>query len=222
VLEALGVSIELPPEAVARCVTELGVGFCFAPAFHPALRYVAAARREIGVPTTFNFLGPLSNPAQPAAMLVGCADRRMAPLLAEVFVSRGQRALVVRGDDGLDEITTTTTSTVWIARDGEVEQVTLDPADLGVPTTTVEALRGGEVEVNARAVRDLVAGRSGAVRDAVLLNSAAALATYDGFTGDLTSAVKAAWTRAQDAIDSGASADLLARWIRRSTELRGH
>jgi anthranilate phosphoribosyltransferase len=114
VLEALGVVIDLGPEQVARCVAEAGIGFCFAPLFHPAMRHAAAVRSEIGIPTAFNFLGPLTNPAQPDAALVGCADLRMAPVMAQVLAERGVSALVVRGDDGLDEITTTTTTSVWV------------------------------------------------------------------------------------------------------------
>lgn len=219
VLEALGVAIELSPAAVARCVAEIGVGFCFAPAFHPAVRHVAAARREIGVPTTFNFLGPLSNPAQPEAMLIGCADRRMAPLLAAVLAGRGQRALVVRGDDGLDEITTTTTTSVWIADAGEVHETGIDPRVLGVRPADPRELRGGEVSVNAEAVRLLLAGRTGAVRDAVVLNAAAALAVFDGVNGDLTDAIARAHPRAEEAIDSGRAAELLVRWVSLSTSL---
>src|SRR5262245_50195771 len=114
VLEALGVAIDLGPEQVVRCVTEVGIGFCFAPVFHPAMRHATRVRREIGISTAFNFLGPLTNPAQPGTALVGCADLRMAPMIAQVLADRGVSALVVRGDDGLDEITTTTTTSVWV------------------------------------------------------------------------------------------------------------
>ena len=143
VLEALGVAVDLPPDGVAACVAEVGIGFCFAPVFHPSFRHTGPVRRELGVPTAMNILGPLTNPAQPLAALVGCADPRLAPVLAEVFAGRGASALVVRGDDGLDELTTTTTSTVWVAGGGEVRQETLDPAALGLSPATREDLRGG-------------------------------------------------------------------------------
>ncbi|MFP5070347.1 anthranilate phosphoribosyltransferase [Pseudonocardia nantongensis] len=219
VLEALGVAIELSPAAVERCVAELGIGFCFAQAFHPAMRYAGGVRRELGVPTAMNVLGPLSNPAQPETGLIGCADRRLAPIMAEVFARRGKSALVVRGDDGLDELTTTTTSTVWIADTGGVRQARLDPAALGVRPATAQDLRGGSPDVNAAAVRDLVAGKTGPVRDAVLLNAAGALAAHRGITGEPTPAIADALETVTTAVDSGAAADLLARWATRSTEL---
>ncbi|MFP5020603.1 anthranilate phosphoribosyltransferase [Pseudonocardia phyllosphaerae] len=219
VLEALGVTIELGPAAVERCVAELGIGFCFAPAFHPAMRYAGGVRRELGVPTAMNVLGPLSNPAQPAAGLIGCADLRLAPVMAEVFARRGRSALVVRGDDGLDELTTTTTSRVWVAEGGQVRETVLDPAPLGVRPATAEDLRGGSPEYNADVVRDLVAGKPGPVRDAVLLNAAGALAAHRGVTGDLTEAVAGGLDAAARALDSGAAAELLARWAALSTEL---
>jgi anthranilate phosphoribosyltransferase len=218
-LERLGVAIDLPPEGVAACVHELGIGFCFAPVFHPAFRHAAVPRREIGVPTAFNFLGPLTNPAQPSAALVGCADPRMAPLMADVFAQRGASVLIVRGDDGLDEITTGTTTSVWAVSDGAVRSLTLDPADLGVPRSDRESLRGGEPVYNAEVTGRLLAGEPGPVRDAVLLNAAAALATHRGLSGDLVADLGAALPDAAQAIDSGAALDLLARWTARSKDL---
>lgn len=219
VLEALGVAIELSPAAVERCVAELGIGFCFAQAFHPAMRYAGGVRRELGVPTAMNLLGPLSNPAQPATGLIGCAEPRHAATMAEVFARRGKSVLVVRGDDGLDELTTTTTSTVWIADGGTVRQERLDPAALGVRPATTEDLRGGTPDVNAAVVRDLLAGKTGPVRDAVLLNAAGALAAHRGIHGDLATALGDALDTVARAIDSGAGADLLARWAALSTSL---
>jgi anthranilate phosphoribosyltransferase len=219
VLEALGVVINLGPEQVARCVAEAGIGFCFAPLFHPALRHAAAVRREIGVPTAFNFLGPLINPAQPEAALVGCADLRMAPVMAQVLAGRGVSALVVRGDDGLDEITTTTTTSVWVVEGGAVRRDQVDPAALGVPEARGEDLRGGDAATNADVVRRLLAGDRGPVRDTVVLNAAAALAAYRGLTGDLVGELREMSQRAAEAIDSGAAAALLERWTRLTTEL---
>ncbi len=220
VLEALGVAIDLGPDEVATCVEELGIGFCFAPVFHPAMRHAAASRREIGVPTAFNFLGPLTNPARPLAALIGCADERMAGVMAEVLAARGGSALLVRGDDGLDEITTTTTTTVWVVEGGAVRRESVDPTELGVPAARPEDLRGGDVACNATVVRHLLAGEPGPVRDAVLLNAAAAQAAHTGLTGDLLADLRAGLQRATRAVDSGAAAELLARWARRSTELR--
>lgn len=221
VLEALGVAIDLGPEQVAHCVAEAGIGFCFAPLFHPAMRHAAAVRREIGISTAFNFLGPLTNPAQPEAALVGCANQRMAPVLAQVFADRGISALVVRGDDGLDEITTTTTTSVWVVEEGVVRRNQVDPTVLGVPVGRREDLRGGNAAANAVAVRRLLAGDPGPIRDAVLLNAAAALVTYRGLSGSLQEDLAEMTQRAAQAVDSGAAAALLERWASLTRELSG-
>jgi anthranilate phosphoribosyltransferase len=213
VLEALGVKIDLPADEVLRSVRELGIGFCFAPTFHPSFRHASGPRRELGIPTAFNLLGPLTNPAQPAAGLIGCANPRMAPVLAQVFAGRGATALVVRGDDGLDELTTTTTSTVWLADEGAVRTDTVDPAALDIAPATPADLRGGDAAVNAEVVRELVGGKGGPVRDAVLLNAAGAVAAYRGFSGDLSGDLRAALGVAAEAVDSGAAGSLLERWI---------
>jgi anthranilate phosphoribosyltransferase len=220
VLEALGVAVDLPPDGVVACVAEVGIGFCFAPVFHPSFRHTAGPRRELGVPTAMNVLGPLTNPAQPLAALVGCADARLAPVLAEVFAGRGASALVVRGDDGLDELTTTTTSTVWIATGGEVRTETLDAQAFGIAAATREDLRGGSAEVNAGVFRALVAGEPGPVRSAVLLNAAAAVVAFDGPPARLADAFPSALERVAEAIDSGAAERLLQRWADFSTSLR--
>jgi anthranilate phosphoribosyltransferase len=219
VLEALGVAIDLGPEQVTQCVVELGIGFCFAPVFHPGFRHAAGPRREIGVPTAFNVLGPLTNPAQPAAGLIGCADERMAPVMAQVLADRGATVLLVRGDDGLDEITTTTTTSVWVVSDGVVRRDRFDPTALGVPVARPEQLRGGDAATNAEVVRRLLAGDRGPVRDAVLLNAAAALAAHAGLTSDLVTDLASAAQRAAEAVDSGAAAALLERWAKLTTQL---
>jgi anthranilate phosphoribosyltransferase len=221
VLEALGVAIALSPSAVRACVEELGIGFCFAPAFHPALRHAGPVRGEIGIPTTFNILGPLTNPAQPTSGLVGCANERLAPIMAEVFAGRGFSTLVVRGDDGLDEITPTTTTTVWVVTGGSVRPDKIDPTRLGVGPFKVDDLVGGNAEANAEAVRGLISGQAGPIRDTVLLNAAAAIAAFRGLSTDLHADLTAAMSVATQAIDSGAAADLLTRWVTRSTELAG-
>ncbi|MCZ2814784.1 anthranilate phosphoribosyltransferase [Modestobacter sp. VKM Ac-2984] len=221
VLEALGVVIDLPAPSVAQCVLEAGIGFFFAPVFHPGMRHAAAPRRELGIGTVFNFLGPLTNPARPVAAAIGCADTRMAPVLAQVLADRGTRALVFRGDDGLDELTTSTTSAVWVVRDGEVVPERLDPAALGIPVSGPGALRGGGPEVNAEVVRRLVAGEPGPVRDAVLLNAAGALAAFDTRGARLHDALGAGLERAAAAIDDGRAAAKLADWVRVSRAARG-
>ncbi|MFD1148344.1 anthranilate phosphoribosyltransferase [Saccharothrix hoggarensis] len=220
VLEELGVAIDLPPLGVQQTAEELGIGFCFAPVFHPGFRHAGGPRREIGIPTSFNLLGPLTNPAQPKVGVVGCARVSFAPLLAGVFARRGNTMLVVRGDDGLDEITTTTTTSVWVVDGGQVRTEQIDPSALGIPTALPDDLKGGDAAVNAEVVRELVAGKPGAVRDAVLLNAAGAIAAHSGLTGDLHADLSNAMGRAAEAVDSGAAADLLRRWAARSTELK--
>lgn len=215
VLEQLGIRLDLPVDDVARVADEAGITFCFAAAFHPAMRHAAAARGELGIATTFNFLGPIANPARPAAQAIGCADPAMAPVMAGVFARRGVDAWVFRGDDGLDELTTTTTSTVWLVEGGDVEPHTVDPAELGLAPGTAEQLRGRDAAYNAEVVRRLLAGEQGPVRDAVLLNAAAALAVHEGDDAgrSVTERLAAGLVRAADAVDSGAAAATLERWI---------
>jgi anthranilate phosphoribosyltransferase len=165
------------------------------------------------VPTLFNFLGPLANPARPGFQAVGVADRRMAPIMAGVLAARGVQALVFRSDDGLDELSIAATSSYWEVRVGAVREGTLDPAALGVPRNELSTLRGGDAKHNAGVVRDLVAGASGPIRDAVLLNAAAALAVLDAGPAPLEERVTAGLATAGQAIDSGAAAALLDRWI---------
>ncbi|SET04529.1 anthranilate phosphoribosyltransferase [Geodermatophilus poikilotrophus] len=220
VLEALGVVIDLPAAAVARCVEEAGIGFFFAPVFHPGMRHAAVPRRELGIATVFNFLGPLTNPARPAAAAIGVADPRMAPVVAEVLAERGTRAVVFRGDDGLDELTTATTSSAWLVREGEVVPDRVDPGALGVPVAGVDALRGGDPAFNADVFRRVVDGERGPVRDAVLLNAAAALAAFDERSVRLHDALATGMERAAAAVDDGRAAALLERWTMVSRALR--
>jgi anthranilate phosphoribosyltransferase len=219
-LEALGVPLDLPPDALAAVAAQAGITFCFAPQFHPALRHAAVARRELGVATTFNLLGPLANPASPSVLAVGVADAAMAPVLAGVLARRGVDALVFRGDDGLDELTTTTTSSVWEVSSGEVVPGILDPAALGVPPAAPEALRGGDVRHNVEVVRELLAGGQGPVRDAVVLNAGAALAVYEAGSAPLAERVAAGMRRAAEALSSGAASETLARWVHACEEQR--
>ena len=214
-LEALGVRIDLGPDEVARSVAEVGIGFAFAPQFHPSYRHASAVRREIGVPTVFNLLGPLTNPAAPRAGLIGCAWRDLAEVMAGVFAARNSSVLVVHGDDGLDELTTTTTSTIWRVQAGTVEKLLFDPAAFGFARADLSELRGGDAQANAVSVRDVFAGAKGAVRDAVVLNAAGAMVAHAGLSSDAkwVPAWEAGLARAVDAIDSGAAEDLLARWV---------
>jgi anthranilate phosphoribosyltransferase len=212
VLEALGVVIDLSPSATAAAFEETGIAFLFAALYHPSYRHASVPRREIGVPTAFNYLGPLTNPARPAATAAGVADPRMGPVLAEVLAGRGSSALVFHGG-GMDELTTTGSSSVWVVSAGEVTQTTLDPAALDLAPATVEQLRGGDAAFNAAVVRDMLAGRTGPVRDIVLLNAAAAIAADGGLAGPLDDALRAGLDRAATAVDSGAAAALLDRWV---------
>jgi anthranilate phosphoribosyltransferase len=213
VLEELGIRLDLLPSQVEEVFHEVGITFCFAPVFHSALRHSAVPRRELGVPTVFNFLGPLANPARPAAQAVGVADARMAAVIAGVLARRGVTGFVFRGDDGLDELTTTTTSRVWAIDAGDVVEHVVDPLDLGLARSQPEDLRGGDVGFNARAVRDVVAGTPGPVLDAVLLNAASAIAAFDGSAGALTARLDAGLAKARTAVDSGAAQERLTAWI---------
>ena len=227
VLEALGVRLDLPATRIAELATEVGITFCFAQHFHPAFRHAAATRRELGVPTAFNFLGPLTNPAQPGATAVGVADTRMAPIVAGVLAARGATALVFRGDDGLDELSTAARSTVWVVSGGQVARSGLDLAELGrlgLPPATLADLRGGDATHNAQVVRDVLAGARGPIRDAVLLNAAAAIVASDAhdevaLTGpqlaaELTDRLGTALAQAAGAVDSGGAALTLERWVK--------
>ncbi|MEU5216188.1 anthranilate phosphoribosyltransferase [Streptomyces sp. NPDC020807] len=213
VLEKLGVNLELTPKRVAEVAEEAGITFCFAVKFHPALRHVAMARKELGIRTVFNFLGPLTNPARVRAQATGVADARMAPIVAGVLAGRGSSALVFRGDDGLDELTTTATSRVWIVRDGAVREEAFDPREVGIPIVPVDALRGADASYNADVARRLLAGETGPVRDAVLLNAAAALVALEPTGATLAEQLSAGIAKAAESIDSGAARRTLERWI---------
>ena len=215
-LEALGVRIDLGPEDVARSVAEVGIGFCFAPQFHPSYRHAGVVRREIGVPTVFNLLGPLTNPASPRAGLIGCAWADLAEVMAGVFAARRSSVLVVHGDDGLDELTTTTTSTIWRVQAGTVERLTFDPMAFGFARAQLSELIGGDAEANAESVRAVLGGEKGPVRDAVVLNAAGAMVAHAGLASDAkwVPAWESGLARATETIDSGAAEKLLARWVR--------
>lgn len=213
VLEALGVHLDVPVERLVQVYEESGIAFCFANLFHPSMRHVAVARRELRIPTAFNFLGPLTNPALPSASAIGCSDLRMAPIMAGVLASRGSRGLVFRGEDGLDELTTTTSNRVWEVRNGEVHELSFDCTEVGIGHTTLEQLRGADAVHNADVVREVLAGKPGPIRDTVVLNAAAGMVAYDEqASGSFSERVAAAIKRAEQSIDSGAATEALQRW----------
>jgi len=207
VLEALGVVIDLGPEGVAACIEEAGIGFCFAPVFHPAMKHAGPVRRELGVPTVFNFLGPLTNPAGATRQTIGVSDRGMAPKIAEALDRLGaEHAFVFRGDDGFDELTTTSTSRLWEIQGG-VKDRSFDPAEVGIERATMAELRGGSADVNAKVATRVLDGEGGPVRDAVRLNAAVALVAAD-IAPDLNEGM----ARAAEAIDSGRAKQTLERF----------
>jgi anthranilate phosphoribosyltransferase len=209
VLEALGVAFDLGPEGVARCVSEAGMGFCFAPRYHGAMRHAGPTRKELGVPTVFNFLGPLANPARVRRQVTGVADGAMAERMVQVLAANGsERALVVYGHDGLDELTTTTTSTVHELIDGEVRTYDIDPADHGIARTTLDALRGDDPATNARLAEVILAGTPGPGFDIVALNAAAGLLAA-GLVDTWADGVESART----ALSEGRAAEALERLV---------
>jgi anthranilate phosphoribosyltransferase len=241
VLEELGVAIDLDPAGVVECLRQAGIGFCFAQVHHPAMRHAGPTRRELGVPTVFNILGPLTNPGGASAALIGCASEAMAPVMADVLARRGVRALVVRGDDGLDEISTTATTQVWDATGGDVRVTAIDPRRLGIDLVEPELLRGGDRLRNAELLRKALGGcpdsdpdhaRAVAIGDAVALNAAAALVAYGSAVAataglasdadrDLTDRIARTLPRVRALLASGAAVTVLDRWIGVSRAIRG-
>ena len=207
VLEQLGVKIDLGPEGVARCIDEAGIGFLFAPIFHPSFRFAAVPRRELGLRTVFNVLGPLCNPAGARYQALGVADETLTGKMADVLVRLGvERAIVFHSGDGMDELSVSSPSLV-IDIDGRRKEYQLDPADLGLNASSPDEMRGGGPEENARIARDVLGGATGARRDVVLLNSSAALQAA-GLAKDWKEGIRTA----AEAIDSGRAADVLQRW----------
>jgi anthranilate phosphoribosyltransferase len=214
VLEALGVAFDLGPAGVAHCVDSVGIGFCFAPRFHGAMRHAGPPRRELGVPTVFNFLGPLANPARVRRQVTGVADAAMAERMVQVLAAKGsERALVVYGHDGLDELTITTTSTVHELRDGAIRTYDVDPAALGLGGGTLDDLRGGDAATNAELSRRVLGGERGPRADIVVLNAAAGLLAA-GVVDDLAAGVEAA----RVSLDEGGAAAALDSLVRASNE----
>ena len=218
VLEALGVQIELSPVSVAQCINEVGVGFMFAPAFHPAMRHAGPGRREIGIRTVFNSLGPLTNPAGAQTQLLGVAFPELGGIMAEVLGLLGSHhAMIVHGAGGLDEISLSGDTSVWEVRGGQVEEWTLRVEDTGLPETPIEAIRGGSKEENAATMRRLFQGEQGPVRDMVLLNSAGVL-----MVGDKAETIRQGVEMSAGIIDSGAAIAKLDQMIEVTQRLRQH
>jgi len=219
-LEALGVIPGLNAAGVERTVRELGIGFCFAPVFHPAMRFAAPARKELATSTVFNILGPLANPARPAAVAIGVANDRMHLVMAQVLAEKGCDGFVFRGDDGLDEITLATSTSVLTIGQNEISSDRIDAKDFGLDNAPLEAIVGGDAQENARISRAIFAGERGAPRDAVLLNAAAAIAAFEGnFESDIKSRLSAGLERATQAVDSGAASQLSERWAALTQEI---
>lgn len=219
-LEALGININLDGVGVEKTFKEIGIGFCFAPVFHPAMRYAAQARKELAIPTVFNILGPMANPAKPQAAAIGVANDRMHLVMAQVLANRGVDGFVFRGDDGLDEITLATTTSVLSIGVGEISSDLIDPQDFDIQRAPISALVGGDATENARITTAIFAGERGAPRDAVVLNAAAAIAAYDArFDLNLHERMSLGVLRAIQAIDSGASTRLVAQWAQLTQKL---
>jgi anthranilate phosphoribosyltransferase len=213
-LEALGVAVELGPDGVVRCLKEARMAFCFAPRFHPAMRHAGPTRRELGVPTVFNFLGPLANPARVRRQVLGVSDPAMAEKAAGVLLARGaERALVVHGHDGLDELTTLTTSTVIELRDGELRTYDVDPKKLGVHHDDPADVRGGDVGANVDLAKRVLAGEKTPHRHLVLLNAAAGLIAA-GMVDDLVTGIEVG----AEAVDDGRAAAVLDELVRVSQQ----
>ena len=214
-LEALGLVLDLAPEKQQQVMDAEGIVFLFAPLYHGSLKHAAAPRRELGISTIFNYLGPLSNPARPQAQAIGIANERMAGLIAGVLAKRGNQGMVFFGGDGLDELTTTTSSKVWLISGGRVVATELDPAALGIPRAEKSDLVGGEPSVNAAIVRETFSGKLGPVRDIVVLNAAATILAYDGpdLDADITEQFRVYVDRARDTIDSGKALARLDSWV---------
>jgi anthranilate phosphoribosyltransferase len=219
-LEALGININLDGTEVEKTFSELGIGFCFAPVFHPAMRFAAPARKELATPTVFNILGPMANPAKPQAAAIGVASESMHFVMAQVLSYRGVDGFVFRGDDGLDEITLATTTSVLTIGAGEITRGLIDPLDFGIERAPIAALVGGDSVENARITTAIFAGEKGAPRDAVVLNAAAAIAAYEArFDLNLHERMALGVSRAIEAIDSGASTRLVSKWAELSQKL---
>jgi len=223
VLEALGVLTSMNPTQVKESFQKCGITFCFAPTFHPAMRHVGPVRKELGVATVFNILGPLANPAQPKAQVVGVANLKMAPIIAQVLANRKTSAFVVRGNDGLDEISIGGTTQIWDVRSGEVKEFEFDAKELGIPKAGVEKLAGGDATHNAQLIRKALSENgSGPIQDAICVNAAASIVAYENLGGDFFTQMQLAFARAKGSVESGASLQVLNAWANYSESVRPH
>ncbi len=220
-LEALGIALSISPEAQQTIFDRCSLVFLFAPEYHSSLRHAAPARKDLGISTTFNFLGPLVNPARPRAQAIGVIDERMAQLIAQVIAYRGDRGLVFCGMDGLDELTTTSTSSIWMICEGQIKRAQCDPQRLGIRRASVDDIRGGDAQLNAKIVKDLLDGACGPIRDIVALNAAAALCAYRGIDmeKDIHDQLAEPYQDACEALSTHKAALLLERWRQSCSEL---
>lgn len=217
-LEALGLPMNLEPQAVAEVGEEVGITFAFAKVFHPAMRYVGPVRSALGVPCVFNVLGPLTNPANPKHVAIGCANRAVSPMMAEVYASRGQNGMVYTSHEGLDELAPTGPVSVWEMRDGVVTETEFNPIeDLGLAPVTLDDLRGGEPAFNAQAMVDFLNGKNVPFRTTALLNAASAIVADGNLlsdaSGSLVQRFKDAYAMAEQTVDDGRAIALLKRWL---------
>jgi anthranilate phosphoribosyltransferase len=219
-LESLGVTIDLEGKGVETTFDQLGIGFCFAPVFHPSMRFAANARKQLGVPTVFNILGPLANPASPKAAAIGVSNEKMMPVMAKVLLEKGVDGFVFRGDDGIDEITLASTTTISTLSYDKISTETIDPTEFGISRSPISDLRGGDSSHNASITMAIFEGEIGAPRDAVLLNAAAAISAYEG-RSDITvkERIELGLARATEAVDSGAAKKLVKQWALLSNQL---
>jgi len=219
-LEALGIKIDLTGAEVEQTVYKIGIGFCFAPVFHSSMKYAAAARKELGVPTVFNILGPLANPAKPKACAIGVARAELLPLMAQVLLDQGKEGFVFRGDDGLDEVSLSTTTQVIQISDGELNESVFNPADLGISSAPISELAGGDAAYNAQMTLKIFSGEKGAMRDAVTLNAAFAIAAFKAdFNLPLQTQIANGFVLANKAIDSGAALSVVKKWAELTNEI---
>jgi len=223
VLETLGVLTSMSPSQVKECFEVCKITFCFAPTFHPAMKHVGPVRKELGVPTVFNILGPLANPAQPEAQVVGVANLKMAPIIAQVLANRKTSAFVVRGKEGLDEISTCGPTQIWDVRSGVVKEFEFDAQELGINKVQITDLKGGDATFNAQLIRKaLGANGQGPIQDAICVNAAASIVAFENLGGDFFTQMQLAYARAKGSVESGASLDVLNRWANFSENVRAH
>ena len=219
-LEALGIKIDLTGSEVEQTVHKIGIGFCFAPIFHSSMKHAAAARKELGVPTVFNILGPLANPAKPVACAIGVARRELLPLMAQVLLEQGKEGFVFRGDDGLDEVSLATTTTVIQISNGNLIEEVFNPAELGIASAPISELAGGDAKFNAQMTKQIFDGKASAMRDAVSLNAAFAIAAFKAdFSLPLQTQIANGFVLANKAIDSGAAQSILKKWAQLTNEI---